>query len=71
MPPKHIRTKTLLVRLLPHKHAIMGQYWASIGPILPASDQYWPGTGPCWHVCRVIDKYGSFTLHDQQHMRQK
>jgi len=23
------------------QHAIMGQYWASTGPMLPASDRYW------------------------------
>ena len=34
----------------PHKHAIMGQYLASTGPMLPASDQYWPGTGTYRHV---------------------
>ena len=28
----------------------MGQYGASTGPMLAASDQYWPGTGPLWHV---------------------
>ena len=38
----------------PHKHAIMGQYRAITDPMLPASDQYWPGTGPYWHVYRVL-----------------
>ena len=33
-------------------NAIMGKYRTSTGPMLSASDQYWPGTGPYWHVYR-------------------
>ena len=32
--------------LHPCKCAVMGQYRTSTGPMLPSSDQYWPGTGP-------------------------
>jgi len=34
----------------PCKHVCISQYRASTGPMLAASDQYWPGTGPLWHV---------------------
>ena len=34
----------------PCKLAGMGQYRASTGPMLAASAQCWPGTGPLWHV---------------------
>ena len=30
---------------IPYEHPIVSQHWASAGPILPASDQYRPGTG--------------------------
>ena len=32
-------------KYIPHKHAIMCQYWACTGPMLTASDQFRPGTG--------------------------
>ena len=35
------------------KHAGMGQYRTSTGPMFPASDQYWPSTGPYRHVYRI------------------
>ena len=38
--------------------ALMGQYRASNGLMLPASDQYWPGTGPYRHLCRRRSKSG-------------
>ena len=40
-----IRDKRSLTYACSHKHAIMGQYRANTGPMLPASDQYRPGTG--------------------------
>ena len=47
---------------LPYKHAITGQYWACTGPMLPASDQYGPGTGTYWHVYRVSTSLLSWDL---------
>ena len=36
------------------------QYRASTGPMLPASDQYWPDTGPYSHVYRdFISKFSA------------
>ena len=42
------------------KHAGMGQYRASTGPMLAASDQYWSGTGPLWHV------YGDVSIDERK-----
>jgi len=54
--PKRTRDEfhrnAIFLELHPHKHVIMGQCRASTGPMLPASDQYWPGTGMYQHVYR-------------------
>ena len=34
----------------PRKHAVMCQYRACTGPMLAASDQYWPSAGTYLHV---------------------
>ena len=44
---------------IPYKHATMGQYRASTGPMLAVSAQYWPIMaclqGPIYHILMQLD----------------
>ena len=51
--PAHLRVNRKICTH-PYKHAIMGQYRASTGPLLPESEQYWPDTAPYRHVYRDV-----------------